>query len=129
MLAIPLDNEFDTNISELFGQAPYFGLLNLSDGELSVVKNEVMGEGPKSAAFLRSYGVNSAVYYHMGEGVYNSFVKNSMDVYTTEHTKLSLNEIHEKYVKKQLHKVDSSNYKEKLDPGNGGSCSCGCENG
>lgn len=127
MLAIPLDNEFDANISELFGQAPYFGLLNLDDGELTVIKNEVMGEGPKSANFLRSYGVDAAVYYYMGEGVYNSFVKNDMDVYTTEHTKMSLSEIHEKYLKKKLSKVDSSNYKEKLDPGNGGACQCGCE--
>ena len=127
MLAIPLDNEFDANISELFGQAPYFGLLNLDDGELTVVKNEVMGEGPKSANFLRSFGVDSAVYYHMGEGVYNSFVENKMDVYTTEHTKMSLNEIHENYLKKKLSKVDGSNYKEKLDPGNGGVCQCGCE--
>ncbi|MDH4945478.1 NifB/NifX family molybdenum-iron cluster-binding protein [Sulfurimonas sp. C5] len=127
MLAIPLDNEFDASISELFGQAPYFGLLNLDDGELTVVKNEVMGEGPKSANFLRSFGVDSAVYYHMGEGVYNSFVDNKMDVYTTEHTKMSLNEIHEKYLKKKLSKVDNSNYKEKLDPGNGGACQCGCE--
>ncbi|WP_428738204.1 NifB/NifX family molybdenum-iron cluster-binding protein [Sulfurimonas sp.] len=127
MLAIPLDNEFDANISELFGQAPYFGILNFNDGELSVVKNEVMGEGPKSAAFLRSYGVSSAIYYHMGEGVYKSFVENDMDVYTTEHMKMSLDEIHEKFLKKQLSKVDSTNYKEKLDPGNGGVCQCGCE--
>lgn len=127
MLAIPLDNEFDANISELFGQAPYFGLLNLEDGELTVIKNEVVGEGPKSANFLRSFGVDATVYYHMGEGVYNSFVENNMDVFSTEHTKMSLSEIHEKYLKKKLSKVDSSNYKEKLDPGNGGSCQCGCE--
>jgi predicted Fe-Mo cluster-binding NifX family protein len=127
MLAIPLDNEFDTNISELFGQAPYFGILNFNDGELSVVKNEVMGEGPKSAGFLRSFGVSATVYYHMGEGVYKSFAENGMDVFTTEHTKMSLNDIHEKFLKKQLSKVDNTNYKEKLDPGNGGECTCGCE--
>lgn len=129
MLAIPLDSEFSTNISELFGQAPYFAILNPQDGELSVIENEVNGEGPKSAGFLEGYGVKATIFYHMGEGVYNSFVKKGMDVYSAEHTKMSLNEIHEKYLKKQLSKLDATNYKEKLDPGNGGVCSCGCENG
>ncbi|QOP40722.1 NifB/NifX family molybdenum-iron cluster-binding protein [Sulfurimonas marina] len=127
MLAIPLDNEFNTNISELYGQAPYFGLLNLNDGELTVIKNEVNGQGPKSAGFLAAYGVKATVFYHMGEGVYNSFVDRGMDVYTTEHTKMSLNEIYEKFLKKQLNKLDRFNYREKLDPGNGGACQCGCE--
>ncbi len=125
MLAIPLDEKNSTTISQLFGKAPFFGLY---DGEdFKVIENEVKGDGPASADFLKQHGVTSTVFYHMGEGVYKSFVKNGMDVFTAEHTELEISKAHELKKSGQLLKLDDSNYKELLDPGNGGSCQCGCE--
>lgn len=127
MLAIPLDDEYTNTISKLYGKAPFFGLLNLSSGEFSVIKNEVEGKGPQSAGFLKKNGATATIYYHMGEGVYKSFVENNMDVFCAEYREMSIDEILQNYTNKNLFVVDSSNYKEKLDPGNGTSCSCGCE--
>ena len=125
MLAIPLDEKNSTTISQLYGKAPYFGLY---DGkELKVIENEVKGDGPSCADFLNKKGAKSTIFYHMGEGVYKSFVKNNMDVYTSEHTELEVANAYELLSKGQLVKLDDSNYKELLDPGNGGSCKCGCE--
>jgi len=73
MLAIPLDEKKSTTISKLYGNAPYFGLF---DGKkLNVIENEVCGNGPKSAQFLKDKGASSTVYYHMGEGVYKAFAR------------------------------------------------------
>ena len=125
MLAIPLDEKNSTTISKLYGQAPYFGLF---DGkELRVIKNKVKGNGPASAGFLKDNNVSSTVFYHMGEGVYKGFVKNGMDVYTAEHNEYIISQAYEMLSKGSLIKLDESNYKELLDPGNGESCKCGCE--
>jgi predicted Fe-Mo cluster-binding NifX family protein len=125
MLAIPLDEKNSTTISQLYGKAPYFGLY---DGkELKVIENEVKGDGPASAGFLNKNGATSTIFYHMGEGVYKSFVENNMDVYTAEHTELDIPKAYECFSKGQLIKLDDSNYKELLDPGNGSTCQCGCE--
>ncbi|MEA3352527.1 MAG: NifB/NifX family molybdenum-iron cluster-binding protein [Campylobacterota bacterium] len=128
MLAIPLDTENSTTISELYGQAPYFAILNMQVGNFKVVKNEVIGQGPKSAEFLNSLGATSTIFYHMGEGVYKSFEKKGMDVFSSDHSKDSIDSIFRKIRKSQCIKLDESNYKKLLDPGNGGSCKCGCEN-
>ena len=129
MLAIPLDNGYASTISELYGKAPFFGLLNFSNGEFKVIKNEVQGKGPQSAEFLKSQGASATIYYHMGEGVYNSFVENNMDVFCADYTKMNIDEIFKNYTNQNLSIVDKNNYKEKLDPGNGASCKCGCDNG
>ncbi len=125
MLAIPLDEKNSTTISKLYGKAPYFGLY---DGvEFKVVKNEVKGDGPSSAEFLKKNGATSTVFYHMGEGVYNSFVENNMDVYTANYNEYEFPKAYELLSRGELTKLDQSNYKKLLDPGNGGSCQCGCE--
>lgn len=129
MLAIPLDKEESSTISELYGKAPFFGMLDTTNGDLVVIKNEAIGKGPKSAGFLKENGATSTIFYHMGEGVYKSFVKNGMDVFSAEHTKMSIDNIFKEYLNKRLQTVDNSNYKVKLDPGGDGStCTCGCEN-
>jgi predicted Fe-Mo cluster-binding NifX family protein len=125
MLAIPLDNKNSTTISKLYGQAPYFGLF---DGkEFKVIENDVKGDGPASAGFLKQNGADTTIFYHMGEGVYKSFVKNSMDVYSADHNEYLVSQAYEMLKKGELTKLDESNFKELLDPGNGGSCKCGCE--
>lgn len=125
MLAIPLDEKKSTTISKLYGNAPYFALF---DGKnLSVVENEVCGKGPDSAKFLKDKGASSTVFYHMGEGVYKAFVKNGMDVYTSEHNEYLISQAYEMMESQKLIKLNNENYKEMLDPGNGGECKCGCE--
>ncbi|QOY53809.1 NifB/NifX family molybdenum-iron cluster-binding protein [Candidatus Sulfurimonas marisnigri] len=129
MLAIPLDKQESSTISELYGKAPFFGILDTTCGDLVVIKNEAEGEGPKSAGFLKENGATSTIFYHMGEGVYKSFAKNEMSVYSVEHTKMSIDEILKGFLNKKLQIVNKSNYKDKLDPGGDGStCRCGCEN-
>jgi predicted Fe-Mo cluster-binding NifX family protein len=127
MIAIPISTKDATTISDLYGKVPYFALLDQCSGEFSVVENEVKGQGPKSADFLKSLGVDSTIFYHMGEGVYKSFDKNEMDVYSAEHSYLTIDEIYQSFKKDELTKLDASNYETLLDPGEGQSCQCGCE--
>lgn len=126
MIAIPLDNQESTVLSELYGNAPFFALLDSETGTFKVVENEEVGNGPKSADFLKTLGVSSTIYYHMGEGVYKSFVKNGLDVFTSDHTKYTLDEIFDLSLNDKLLKLNDTNYKELLDPGSAGACKCGC---
>jgi predicted Fe-Mo cluster-binding NifX family protein len=127
MLAIPLEKEGSTVLSDLYGNAPFFALLDITTGNFTVVENEVKGKGPKSAPFLKTQGASATIFYHMGDGVYKSFVENGMEVYSSEHTYLTLDEIYRLFLNDGATKLDESNYEKLLDPGNGGSCSCGCE--
>lgn len=126
MIAIPLDNEQSTTLSKLYGKAPFFALLDPQTGSFKVVANEVKGEGPKSADFLKSQGATATIYYHMGEGVYKSFEKNSMDVYCADYNEFSIDEIYTNMMTENLIKVDSTNCDKLLDPGEGETCKCGC---
>jgi predicted Fe-Mo cluster-binding NifX family protein len=127
MLAIPLDREDSTTLSKLYGKAPFFALLNKEIGNFTVVKNEVMGNGPKSAGFLKECGADSTIFIHMGEGVYKGFEKNDMDVFCADYSKDSIETIYQNIKKDSYTKLDSSNYSELLDPGEGETCKCGCE--
>ena len=128
MLAIPLDSKDSTTLSELYGRAPFFALLDTEVGSFKVIENEVKGKGPKSADFLKEFGVTSTIFYHMGEGVYKSFTKNSMDVYTAEYSHDSIDTIYQNIKSDKYKKLDESNYSKLLDPGSGETCTCGCEN-
>lgn len=127
MLAIPLDTKNSTTLSKLYGKAPYFALLNMTTKQYSVTQNEVVGKGVKSGDFLKSKGVTSTLFYYMGEGVYNSFVKNDMDVYTANYNEYSISQICSKLIKNELTQLTDSNYLELLNPGENEVCSCGCE--
>jgi predicted Fe-Mo cluster-binding NifX family protein len=127
MLAIPLSSKESTVISDLYGNAPFFALLDTETGTFTVVENEACGNGPKGATFLSGQGVHATVYYHMGEGVYKACVKNGLDVYTVGDSIMSLDEIYMKTQSDELTKLDDGNYKTLLDPGHGSVCKCGCE--
>jgi len=126
MLAIPLDEKNSTTISKLYGNAPFFALFD--GAKLKILENEVCGKGPESAKFLKDKGASSTVFYHMGEGVYNAFIKNEMDVYSSQHNEYLISQAHQLLESKQLIKLDDNNYKELLDPGSNGECKCGCSN-
>jgi predicted Fe-Mo cluster-binding NifX family protein len=127
MLAIPIDTENSTTLSKLYGKAPFFALLDTSTGDFTVIKNEVEGKGPKSGDFLKSKGATSTIFYYMGEGVYKSFDKNGMDVYTADYNEYPINEIYTKMKKDEFVKLDSTNFDKLLNPGEGEVCTCGCE--
>jgi predicted Fe-Mo cluster-binding NifX family protein len=128
MIAIPLDNKNSTKISKLYGNAPYFALLDVQTGNFSVVENEQVGSGPKIASFLKPLNVNSTIFFHMGEGVYNSFIDEKMNVYKSKSLNESIDNIYMDLKNKSITKLNSNNYKELLDPGTTGSCKCGCNN-
>jgi len=127
MLAIPIDTKESTTISKLYGRVPYFALLDTKTGDYKVISNEVQGEGPKSGDFLKTQGVNSTIFYYMGEGVYKSFCKNGLEVYTADYNEYTIEEIFTKLNNNKLVKLTGENYKKLLNPGEGETCSCGCE--
>jgi predicted Fe-Mo cluster-binding NifX family protein len=126
MIAIPLDSKESTTLSKLYGKAPYFALLDQFTGDFTVVENEAVGKGPKSADFLKSHGASATIFYHMGEGVYKSFEKNSMDVYCANYNEYSLDEVYQNFLNASVTKLDQNNYEKLLDPGEGETCKCGC---
>ena len=105
---------------------PFFALLDTEIGNFTVVKNEVIGKGPQSGDFLKSCGAVGTIFYHMGEGVYKSFEKNAMDVYCADYSLDSIEEIYRKINIGGYEKLNSSNYEKLLDPGEGETCKCGC---
>lgn len=127
MLAIPIDSINATTLSKLYGKAPFFALLDPQVGSFKVVENEVKGQGPKSADFLKTYGATSTIYYHMGEGVYKGFEKNQMEVYCAKYNQYSIDEIFSKFLSGTITKLTPQNYSKLLDPGEGETCKCGCE--
>jgi predicted Fe-Mo cluster-binding NifX family protein len=127
MLAIPIDTKESTIISKLYGRVPYFAILNTQTGDYNVISNDVQGEGPKSGDFLQTKGVTSTIFYYMGEGVYKSFTKNGMDVYTADYNEYTIKEIFSNLKNNKLTKLTNQNYKQLLNPGEGETCSCGCE--
>ena len=128
MIAIPLDTKNSTELSKLYGRAPFFALLDTKTGNFDVIENEVKGKGPKSAAFLKEKNISSTLFYHMGEGVYNGFVENKMDVYTSNYNTYTIKEICDYISQNKLTQLTETNYKKLLDPGAGETCTCGCEN-
>ena len=127
MLAIPIDTESSTTLSKLYGKAPFFALLDTKTGKYTVMKNEVEGKGPKSGDFLKSQGVTSTIFYYMGEGVYKSFEKNGMDVFTADYNEYPIEEIYSKFTKNEIVKLTKENFEDLLNPGENEVCSCGCE--
>lgn len=127
MIAIPVDEKESTTISELYGNAPYFVILDTNSGVSRVLKNKECGNGPKSSEFLNSLGVTATVFFHMGEGVYKAFEKKLIDVFSVKKNHYTVDEIHKYILDNSLVKVNSSNYKELLDPGQS-SCTCASEN-
>ncbi|MCH9814104.1 MAG: hypothetical protein K0U47_09205 [Epsilonproteobacteria bacterium] len=126
MLAIPLNSSSSTQISELYGNAPFFALLDLTTGYFKVVENDELGNGNKIASFLKTKGVTDTLFYHMGEGVYKAFSEASMNVYKAYNDIMSLDEIYRKFKSGEVTLVDSKNCDDLLDPGETDTCKCGC---
>ncbi len=125
MLAIPISTKTSTTISDLYGNVPFFALLDNEEGNFIVIENKEKGNGLKIAGFLAQNGVTSTIFYHMGEGVYNSCVDNGIEVYKETDEFNTIDQIFFKFLDKEFIKVDKTNYKDLLDSGTT-SCKCGC---
>lgn len=126
MLAIPLDTKTSTTISKLYGNAPFFGLLDLQSGYFQSIENSAIGKGGEIGGFLKSSGANSTVFYHMGEGVYQGCTKANIEVFSALGDEMSIETIYLKQLDNKLTKLDISNYSSLLNPSDTGSCKCGC---
>ncbi len=85
-------------------------------------------EGPKSGrTFLKTQGANSTTYYYTGDGVNKSFCKTGLEVNPADHNEDTIEEISTELNHNQLRKFTGENYKKLLNPGEGETCSCGCE--
>jgi len=123
MIAIPLDRKESTVISKLYGNSPYFALLNEETGSFKIVKNEGCGDGIETAKFISSHKVDSTIFFHMGEGIYNFFQEKGLKVYSCVKSYLSIDEIYRQYLSKKCKEVTKSNCSTLLDSGTT-SCSC-----
>ncbi|MGM0623647.1 MAG: NifB/NifX family molybdenum-iron cluster-binding protein [Campylobacterota bacterium] len=128
MLAIPIDSQTTTAVSKLYGNAPFFAMMNLDDGSFNVVKNQKKGNGLEIAPFLKGLGVEGTIYKHMGQGVYDSFERLGIDVFCCAKDSSSLEDIYQGFKKGSFEKLDANNFQTLLHPGEGGACKCGCEN-
>jgi predicted Fe-Mo cluster-binding NifX family protein len=122
MIAIPVNSKQSTTLSKLYGHAPFFALLSDVDGNFKMVENSV--KGPKIAEFLKTEGVTSTIFYHMGEGVFNAFSALNLPVYTADKKVLTLDQIFIGLQNSALHEVTQENAERLLDPG---SSQCNCE--
>ena len=125
MLAIPISTQTSTTISDLYGNVPFFALLDEAEGNFTVIENEEKGNGLAIASFLTQYGVTSTIFYHMGEGVYSSCMENNIEVYKATDKSNTIDEIFFKLSNDDFIKLDKTNYKDLLDSGTT-SCKCGC---
>ncbi len=129
MIAIPVDSATPgVKSSELFGNVPMFAIYKPIDEEFYFICNKEAGNGIKTAKQLKTWGVESVVYSHMGDGPFGALDEDGVDIYFIGKEPLGLFEIIEKMEHDAFVKVDKSNAKEYLDPGtNTGSCECGCK--
>jgi len=124
MIAIPLDTQNSTIISQLYGNAPFFALLDVNSGFCKVVKNEECGNGPKIVPFLKELGISKTVFIHMGEKLFNFYNDANVEVFTCKDKKASIDAIYNDYLIESLVKLDTTNYKDLVDS----DCtSCGCK--
>ena len=126
MIAIPLAKNESTVISDLYGNSPYFALLNEETGTFKVVENKGCGDGIETAKFISEQKVDSTIFYHMGEGVYNFLHENGLKVYSCVKNYLSIDEIYLQFLGKKHKEVTKSNCSALLDSGTT-SISCFCK--
>lgn len=121
MVAIPLNDKSSTTISDLYGNAPYFALLDTQTGQFKVIENGGCGNGEDTAQCVIDSGASSTIFYHMGEGVYNFFSKNEVNVYSVSKVFASLDEIYRTFKKSGYRLLTEANSSNLLDAGN---CTC-----
>jgi predicted Fe-Mo cluster-binding NifX family protein len=125
MIAIPLSKIDSTVISDLYGNAPYFALLDLTSGYFSVVENKGCGNGIDTAQCVKELDASGTIFYHMGEGVFNYLDENKVKVYSASKVYLTIEDIYRSFLNETTKLVTKANCDSLLDPGTT-SCSCEC---
>ena len=126
MLAIPIDSKGSTTLSKLFGNAPFFAMLDLQSGEFYVIENQKCKDGKETATHLVDHHATSTIFYHMGEGVYDTLTKNGIEIFTANKRSLSIDEIYINSLQGNYIKLNDSNYTVLLDSG---TTACNCHKG
>lgn len=128
MIAIPVESDSTQPIStKLFGNAPFFALVDLSDKTYTIVRNEGCGNGIMTANYLLEKGATSAVYGFLGDGPFHVMVRGGMNVYWLGKEAMALSQAIDAALSETLTHVTVENAKEYLDPGTAaGACECGC---
>ena len=128
MLAIPVDmEELNTKSSLLFGNVSDFAIYDEKEKRFDFRRNPGCGNGIKTAEALKEWNVKKVVYSFLGDGPFNSMIKNGINVYHVGKKSMSLEDIVDGLNENKFIQVDSSNASKYLDPGtNTGNCECGC---
>lgn len=128
MIAIPVDSAAPgVKSSDLFGNVPMFAIYQPEEEQFFFIRNKEAGNGIKTAKQLKTWGVESVVYSHMGDGPYGALHEDGVTIYYIGKEPMPLFKIIDDIQAGAFVKVDDSNAKEYLDPGtNTGSCECGC---
>lgn len=121
MLAIPIDTANSTVISELYGNAPFFAFMDLTTGIFSVQKNEGLGDGEDTAKFIAKSGVESTIFYHMGEGLFKRLYESHVDVYSCAKVSVTLDEIFMNFLQDDFKLLTPENAASLIDAG---TCTC-----
>ncbi len=125
MIAIPLNDKNATTISDLYGNAPHFALLDTVTGSFKVEANKGCGNGVETAKCVKEMGATSTIFYHMGEAIFDFFDNNEVKVYCASKVFLTIEEIYRKVLKNNCKLITAANAETFLDPGTS-SCSCEC---
>lgn len=131
MIAIPVESAHpETMSTKLFGNAPYFALVDNNGRERSIVANGGCGNGIKTAHFLHDQGATSAVYGFLGDGPFHVMVREGMEVFWLGKETMSLDQAIDAALSGTLIQVTTENCTTYLDPGTAaGACECGCSHG
>jgi predicted Fe-Mo cluster-binding NifX family protein len=123
MIAIPLEKKESTVISKLYGNTPYFAFLDEETGTFKVVENKGCGDGIDTAKFISSQNVDSTIFYHMGEKIFQYFEEAGLKVYSCMKSSLSIDEIYRELLSSKCKEVTKENCSTLLDSGSS-SCTC-----
>lgn len=123
MVAIPLSESSSTTLSDLYGNATHFALLDTTSGYFKVAENDGCGDGVDTANCVKDLGATSTIFYHMGEGVFNQLDENGVKVYSASKVYLTIEEIYRKFLKGDCKLVTKENSDSLLDTGSS-SCTC-----
>ena len=123
MIAIPLDKMESTQISKLYGNAAFFALLDEETGSFKVIENPSCGDGMNTAKFVFSQNVDSTIFYHMGEKIFEYFEEAGLKVYSCMKSSLSIDEIYRELLSSSCKEVTKENCSTLLDSGSS-SCTC-----
>lgn len=128
MIAVPIDSaKPDIMSSKLFGNATMFAFYLPCEEQFFIQMNTSVGNGVDTAKFLKAKGVETVLYTHMGDGLFNKLDKDGIDVYYIGKEPQPIVKLIDSFNAKELVKVEQSNAKEYLDPGTpSDSCGCGC---